>query len=417
MPKRSVLDDEQWGCVHERTECVLRQFDGVFRVSFKETWLEALRGIDRDQRAERHERDKHTRTGPTNYHGTPDPGKHDAVALCICDFIIVDKDVDPFIMYVIKAAAGDNSSCVYRRFDQFKKLSVALSPLTIAVLPERSSGFLGLKRKRVTPEYAQARLPVLQKYLNVVAQNKAIQNSKAFRQWLGLGDNNDPVIQDAFALAFGRLVSEKYQLYYDDPVEALCKFIVEESFSVFGPQVKSQGRNQKESTKLMKAAYLEVVSYVAPKVETMWKAIINEIMTIKNGKISPCSTILQAERDLKVSLKPVMSEAMQEICGKYPQLMEIFMQSIQPLIVEILVKHKKAKDKLVVEIYKNFHRETTGSQEERERQLAQWVRYLLQWAVEIKNSITHLVDGKITQIIESIAGQFDTKVGIVGVGF
>ncbi|KAH3732385.1 hypothetical protein Pelo_16784 [Pelomyxa schiedti] len=390
MPKRSALDDEHWGCVHERTECVLRQFDGVFRVSFKETWLEALRGIDRDQREESHERDKRTRKGPTNYHRIPYPGKHEEVALCICDFIIVDEDVDPFIMYVIKATSGDNSSCVYRRFDQFKQLSATLGARTIAVLPEQSSGFFGLKRQRITSEYARAMLSKLQVYLSVLVQTQAIRDSKVFRQWLGLEDNNDTVVQEAFALAFGRLVSEKYQLYYDYPVEALCKFIVEESFSVFGPQVKSQGRNQKESTKLMKAAYLE------------------------NEKIGACSTILQAERDLKVGMKPVMSEAMQEICGKYPQLMEIFMQSIQPLIVEILVKHKKAKDDLVAEIYKNFHRETAGSKEERETQLAQWATYLQQGAVEIKNSITHLVDGKITQIIESIAGQFDTKVGISG---
>lgn len=44
------------------------------------------------------------------------------LSLCVCDFVIVDKEVDPFIMYVIKSCRGDQHALVYRRFDQFKSL-------------------------------------------------------------------------------------------------------------------------------------------------------------------------------------------------------------------------------------------------------------------------------------------------------
>jgi len=292
-PKTSVLTSAQWGVVHDITRRVLSKFIPEFEAALKAVWLESLRRANEEKKVSHPEATKSRQK-----YSAPDILPPTETALRVYDYVIIDDDVEPFILYVIKSTFGDETACVYRRFDQFKQLHQMVKKPSFIILPLDSRGIFGI-RKDVSNEFARGRVPKLQNYLaGLLLATKSSQDSMSvLHKWLGFTPGEDQNVLDAFSIAFAKVVQEKRMIYYDDPVDALSKFIVSEAFEVFGQNVKHTGRTRRQSIKFLKSAYFDVAGVVTTDVHRTWDLVHSQVNILKQnvGQIQ-IPAVLKTER-------------------------------------------------------------------------------------------------------------------------
>ncbi|KAH3732744.1 hypothetical protein Pelo_16427 [Pelomyxa schiedti] len=206
------------------------------------------------------------------------------LSVCVYDYVQLGAQLH--VMFVIKAALGDDNTCVFRGYHHLKQLHKEIDNKSLP---------FPIKNKQQTLEYAPQSVPQVQQYLQAVLQSSNAKEIDLLKKWLGL--------------------KKHFVFSEDDPAETLSGYILSE-VKLAWPQhhpISNERHylhaHSDVTTSSFEAVQSHIKDLIYSTVRPAWVEIVSHAEVIrKNSAVVDTTRIFQLERTTKDHISAILSK-------------------------------------------------------------------------------------------------------------